>query len=293
MAGYEAQAAAISVQDEPSPEGDHIAELTRWPSSHLLGAADIDVQHPVPADPGMARSRSMCLREVEEMVDNLGGDLVKAAKSYDRYGLQQQEGTWTYREWIPGATGVYLVGEFNSWDTRATPLKKECDDLDIWDCKIEGEQARNLQKGQKYKVYVEKENQKPLWMMPSRATRMVFTSEINQYDAIAWPVSKTKAAVDKAASVPAPARSSDDAYESIYECHLGLATRQGHTKSFNEAAEVLIPQAKKTGLHCAPCDRSTGMQMLRRHGSEALWVFCAIICAWHTRGPPELHRYSA
>lgn len=36
----------------------------------------------------------------------------------------QQNGDIVYREWAPNALRAYLIGDFNSWDRNATPMKK-------------------------------------------------------------------------------------------------------------------------------------------------------------------------
>jgi len=230
-------------------EGDEIqadtagyADMIRWPSAHLMNSAqseEVQRQGFEPVMPTMQRTSSMFLKEVDEMLVNLGGDLLEAAMTYQKYGLQQQQYGWSFREWVPFAEAVYLVGDFNGWEAKATPLAKEATDADVWACEIRGQQAQNLQPAQKYKVYVEWGWEKSSWLMPSSATRMNFTWEMNQFDAIVCPVAKRK----EWNAPPPPAGHA----ERIYECHLGSAFRQGSAKSFAEAAEVLIPRAAKSG----------------------------------------------
>ena len=63
-----------------------------------------------------ARRRSLCG----------GGSLSAAAAWPDRYGLHREGDGWRFREWLPNATAVALVGEFNGWTaTPAYQLRRE------------------------------------------------------------------------------------------------------------------------------------------------------------------------
>jgi len=253
MASEAKQGMASEIPQVDDVEGH--AQMMRWPSSHLVSGLELQELENASdsAESLMARTRSLCLAAVEDMTNMLGGDLIKAAQRYKTCGLQRQKASagsggygnasaqnqdaWTFREWIPEASAAFLVGDFNGWDTKATPLTKE-PDTDFWACQIVGAQASSLLKGQKYKVYVEWENQSPSWYIPAWTNRMTYTSDMHMYDAVVSPV-ETPTNIRR---VPKPA-----AGERIYECHLGLATRPGHAKSYREAAEVIIPRAKRNG----------------------------------------------
>ena len=46
------------------------------------------------------------------------------ASGYLYFGLHRSRKGWTFREWAPNATKIYLVGEFNNWKrTEAYALK--------------------------------------------------------------------------------------------------------------------------------------------------------------------------
>ncbi|MCJ7690307.1 MAG: 1,4-alpha-glucan-branching enzyme, partial [Clostridiaceae bacterium] len=40
------------------------------------------------------------------------------------YGFHQCDGGWYYREWAPAAQALYLIGDFNFWNSESHPLKK-------------------------------------------------------------------------------------------------------------------------------------------------------------------------
>eukprot|EP00440_Ansanella_granifera_P029705 gb/GFBE01032266.1/.p1 GENE.gb/GFBE01032266.1/~~gb/GFBE01032266.1/.p1 ORF type:complete len:1114 (+),score=262.19 gb/GFBE01032266.1/:1-3342(+) len=253
-----------------------MAQMMRWPSAHLLGAEDVEDHEQIPesSDSLMKRTRSLMLAGIEDMTSKLGGDLIKAAKCYETYGLQKLKDSWTYREWIPNAAGAYLVGDFNGWDTRATPLTQETEDSDVWSCTVPSSQASNLRQGQKYKVYVEWPNSSPSWLIPAWATRMTFTHDINMFDAVVYPVERAGPSTRPA--VPSGA-------ERIYECHLGLATREGSPKSFAEAAEVVIPRAVRNGYTAILC---LGVQECKNYAELGAQP-CAYFAPTEKLGTPE------
>jgi len=239
-------------KDDNDAEG--FTEMMRWPSSHLVSGPELqELENATDSTHNLlARTRSLCLDAVEDMTSKLGGDLIKAAYSYKNCGLQRQKAstssggysnassqsdTWSFREWIPEASGAFLVGDFNGWDTKATPLTKE-PETEFWGGKISGQQAQALQTGQKYKVYVEWENQSPSWLIPAWTNRMIYTSDMQMFDAVVSPIETPT----NTTRIAKPAGG-----ERIYECHLGLAARPGHAKSYKEAAEVIIPRAKQNG----------------------------------------------
>ena len=46
-------------------------------------------------------------------------DLTGFASGYLYFGLHQTDKGWTFREWAPNATTIYLIGDFNGWTDAA------------------------------------------------------------------------------------------------------------------------------------------------------------------------------
>ena len=56
--------------------------------------------------------------------DNEGG-LINIARSYTKYGLNQQSnGDIEYMEWAPNALSLSIFGEFNNWNREEFQCKK-------------------------------------------------------------------------------------------------------------------------------------------------------------------------
>ena len=48
------------------------------------------------------------------------------ASGYLYFGLHRTDKGWTFREWAPNATHIYMVGTFNNWEEKAAyKLKKQ------------------------------------------------------------------------------------------------------------------------------------------------------------------------
>ena len=52
------------------------------------------------------------------------GSVEKFAEGYKIFGFNKVEGGYTYREWLPNAKNVWLIGDFNGWQ-NTWPLTSE------------------------------------------------------------------------------------------------------------------------------------------------------------------------
>jgi len=145
-----------------------------------LDAALAETTHEQVSELEQSKSR---LAAFQEHLDACGGDLAKLAESYKTFGLQRDGSEWTYCEWMPYAAAVYLVGDFNGWDTSATPLAQEESLPDIWSCSIP-----TMPIGSKYKLYVVPEDGDAYYAMPAWATRFTGPNDMKLLDAIVYPV---------------------------------------------------------------------------------------------------------
>ena len=55
------------------------------------------------------------------------------ASGYLYFGLHRTDKGWTFREWAPNATHIYMVGTFNNWEEKAAYKLKKLKNLPaIW-----------------------------------------------------------------------------------------------------------------------------------------------------------------
>ena len=58
------------------------------------------------------------VRRKNELTDNGTKKLKDVAKGYEYYGLHKTKKGWTFREWAPNATAMYLIGDFTEWQEK-------------------------------------------------------------------------------------------------------------------------------------------------------------------------------
>mmetsp|Transcript_61305 Transcript_61305/g.109003 ORF Transcript_61305/g.109003 Transcript_61305/m.109003 type:complete len:1166 (+) Transcript_61305:94-3591(+) len=260
----EAVSTEVALEEEALPEEEEAEEpqMTRWASCHLLGAMDLleEVEVKTPMD------------QIEEFQEP---DLRELMQGYKHFGLQKTGDSWKFSEWLPNTKSAFLIGEFNNWDKKATPLSLDPDLEDIWVCQIKGDQAKGLKKGTKYKLYTVSNEGQETYPTPAWATRMAFVKDMGIFDAVVWPLETPK----KAMPVLAPGKGG----ERVYECHLGLAHRPGTPKSWDEAREVLIDRCVRNGYTALLL---LGVQEGKQYGhmgAQPVAYFAATSCL----GPPE------
>ncbi len=167
-----------------------------------------------------------------------GTPLKDFADGYLYFGLHKTKEGWTFREWAPNATAIYLVGDFNHWQKsenyRLTSLGNG-----NW----EGNFAENaMEHGQLFKLFVE-------WYggagerIPSYATRVVQDERTKVFSAQVWAPKKAyKWQVKNFKPSSAPLF--------IYEAHIGMGTNEEKVGSYDEFRQNVLPRIAKLGYNC-------------------------------------------
>ena len=103
------------------------------------------------------------------------------ASGYLYFGLHRTDKGWTFREWAPNATHIYMVGTFNNWEEKAAyKLKKQKNG--IWEINLP---ADAIHHGDLYKLNV-------YWecgqgeRIPAWATRVVQDEQTKIFSAQVW-----------------------------------------------------------------------------------------------------------
>ena len=71
--------------------------------------------------------------------------------------VQDRSEGWLFRVWAPQVSSVHVVGDFNGWDPKATPLTRAANS-DIWETFVPG-----LEQGSLYKYVIETDAGELLW----------------------------------------------------------------------------------------------------------------------------------
>ena len=112
-----------------------------------------------------------------------GQKLSDFANGYRFFGFHRTERGWVFREWLPGAKEMHLVGDFNNWDRMSHPLTRVSDD-GAWEIEIKG--VRTLPHLSRVKVAVTAQDGSVQDRIPLYATYVKQDKETNGFNAVIW-----------------------------------------------------------------------------------------------------------
>lgn len=169
-----------------------------------------------------------------------GGDtsLEAFASGHLYYGLHRTDkGGWVLREFMPNATEVYLVGDFNDWQIMPVYQLKRINDYGDWELKL-SEQA--MEHGQHYKLFVK-------WIggcgerIPAWCRRVVQDSSTGIFSAQVW--------APKAYEWLYEAPQNEGKPLMIYECHIGMSGEEAKVSTYNEFRTNILPRIAALGYN--------------------------------------------
>ncbi len=174
-----------------------------------------------------------------------GKKLKDVANNHLYFGLHRTKVGWVFREWLPNATALYLVGDFNDWkineDYQAVCLDKNSG---VWELQLP---ASAIQHGQLYKMLV-------VWSggsgerIPAYATRVVQDERTKIFSAQVWAPEK-----EYKFKAPYPSKGDTKSKDSglfIYECHIGMSSEEEKVASYEEFRVHVLPRIADLGYNC-------------------------------------------
>jgi 1,4-alpha-glucan branching enzyme len=171
------------------------------------------------------------------LTDNGKQSLSDFASGYIYFGLHKTGTGWIFREWAPNATAIYMTGTFNNW-RKDENFRLSRIENGIWEIEL-AENAVNH--GDLYKLFIE-------WYggggerIPAWSRRVVQDEQTKIFSAQVWNPKK-----------PYPFKirnfKPDTSPLLIYECHIGMATQEGKTGSYDEFRINVLPRIKKDGYN--------------------------------------------
>jgi 1,4-alpha-glucan branching enzyme len=176
------------------------------------------------------------LQKVREKKQELCGKkkLKDFANAHLYFGMFREKNTRVYRDYLPAAHEVYLIGDFSQWKpTEEFRLSKLPDG--VFEIQMD---SKILKHGDLYKIFVEWEGGSGE-RVPAYAKRVVQDEKNHIFSAQIW---EPKQAYNFAN--PAPEKK-ESVY--IYEAHIGMASEQEKVASFNEFRINILPRVKKSG----------------------------------------------
>lgn len=181
------------------------------------------------------------MRRNTEVRKRLLGDqanLSDFANGYMYFGFNRTEGGWVYREWLPGADEVHLIGDFNDWNRTSHPLSKI--DGGCWEIHLQGDDA--LQHGQRVKIQVRHGNE-VFDRIPAYIRRVVQDPATKQFSGQIWAPQRRFMWTDgsyKKRKLTTPV---------IYEVHIGMAQEREGIGSYREFADENLERIAALGYN--------------------------------------------
>lgn len=168
------------------------------------------------------------------------GSLLECANGFTRLGFNRdpRSGEWVYREWAPGARGLYLIGDFNGWNRASHPMQPAGEG--VWELRLP---ADSLQHGQRVKVHVVGADNMgrdriPAWIRYTQQDSATF-----DYSGVIWEPEQGytwKNTRWNPANVKVPF---------IYEAHVGMAGEEERVHSYREFADNVLPRVAALGYN--------------------------------------------
>lgn len=164
--------------------------------------------------------------EVRRQLIGDAADLTSFANGYLYFGFNRTEDGWVYREWLPGADEVHLIGDFNEWNRSSHPLTQI--EGGCWEIRLNGADA--LQHGQRIKIQVRR-GQETFDRIPAYIRRVIQDPITKQFSGQIWAPAKRFFWTDgsyKKRKLTTPV---------IYEAHVGMAQEKEGIGSYREFAD--------------------------------------------------------
>jgi len=178
-----------------------------------------------------------------ELEKNEGG-VEKFAEGYKIFGWNRddEKGGYVYREWLPNAKQVFLIGNFNDWQ-NTTPLTSEGYGRWALFVKDKADGSPGIDHATQVKVRIEANDggwhdRVPAW------TKLAWQDHTtNLFNGVFWEPPEEDRYVFQNPRPPKPGNLK------IYEAHVGMASVEPKVATYTEFAEVVLPRIKRMGYN--------------------------------------------
>eukprot|EP00331_Platyophrya_macrostoma_P006580 CAMPEP_0176419752 /NCGR_PEP_ID=MMETSP0127-20121128/8231_1 /TAXON_ID=938130 /ORGANISM="Platyophrya macrostoma, Strain WH" /LENGTH=743 /DNA_ID=CAMNT_0017800283 /DNA_START=1466 /DNA_END=3697 /DNA_ORIENTATION=- len=185
-------------------------------------------------------------RKYCEFLDNIEkneGSLYEFSQGYRIYGFQTRSNGIYYREWAPGAKEVYLCGDFNKWNQKEFPLKK--DSFGNWEIffPVRSDGSHAIPHNTKVKLYMLNAKDEWVYKIPAWITYAVQDEGTKAYDGVYLSQEQKHKYEWKHPALKRP--------ESvrIYETHVGMSSSDQKVSTYKEFKDNVLPRIKKAGYN--------------------------------------------
>lgn len=138
--------------------------------------------------------------------------LLQFANGYLYFGFHRTASGWVFREWLPGADKVHLIGDFNDWNKSKTPLKNIGNG--VWEVTFRGRDS--IRHGQFVKLWITR-GKDEFERLPAYIRRAKLNEQTHQLCGQVWMPEKEFEWTD------ADHSKRKKTEPLIYEAHIGMA----------------------------------------------------------------------
>ncbi|EGC31539.1 1,4-alpha-glucan branching enzyme [Dictyostelium purpureum] len=177
---------------------------------------------------------------IKRFDENEGG-LLNFSKGYEYFGFNVTAEGVQYREWLPSAHEVYLVGDFNQWSKTSHKLNR--DEYGRWSIFIPNDQNGNcpIPHKSKIKIYLKLANGNWDYRIPAWIKRVEQTKENPVFDGVFWNPPVKYQFKHKAPLPPTDLR--------IYEAHVGMSSELPEISTYTKFKDTVLPMVKELGYN--------------------------------------------
>ncbi|MEA2068304.1 MAG: alpha amylase C-terminal domain-containing protein [Verrucomicrobiota bacterium] len=187
---------------------------------------------------GKLRQRADHIHYMEDRLTGGKMTLNEFANAHEYYGLHFRDGKWTFREWAPNATAIYLIGDFSSWKQVDEFALHYGDGQGVWEIELPADKLRH---GDLYKL-------KMYWpggegeRLPAYTRRAIQDQETHIFTAQVWhpETSYIWKFPNPGKPIGAPL---------VYESHVGMAQEEAKVGSYLEYKEKILPRIVEMGYN--------------------------------------------
>ncbi|MDE6494519.1 MAG: alpha amylase C-terminal domain-containing protein [Bacteroidales bacterium] len=197
------------------------------------------------ADRIEARHSDYC--RTRQWIESEWGGLKAFASGHEYFGLhyRKQDKIWVFREWLPNARHVFLVGDFNDWDQTSHALAKG--ENGVWQIEIPEASAPKLQHLCRYKIYVQGCDGKWTMRLPAYTFYAGQAPDTKDFSALVWHPEQEFVWNEESLSLPAFGQKRQTPF--IYEAHIGMAQEKEAVGSYAEFTRNVLPRVKAGGYN--------------------------------------------
>ncbi len=184
------------------------------------------------------RKRFMRLFQTRKRLTKGKKNLQDFASGHEYFGLKKCKDRWTFREWAPNATGMFIIGDMTKWKEDSAFELEPIGEQGIWEISLPLETLRH---GDLYRIRVH-------WnggegdRIPSYARRVVQDPRTMIFNAQVWSPESPYPWKCKSYDCPSGA-------PLIYEAHVGMAQEEEKIGTYREFTEKILPRIVASGYN--------------------------------------------